>query len=67
VSAYSDHEIGRELVAALYRTHARAEEALLEAYALQERGFRPMRMRGLDRTLPKRDPLTQRGSHGDVA
>ena len=46
-----DHEIGRELVAALQRTHARAEEALLEAHTLRESGFSVVQVRGLDRVI----------------
>ncbi len=52
---YPDHEIARELLAALRRTQARAEEALHEAYSLRESGFEPVQVRGLDALLWRRD------------
>ena len=55
MSTYRDHEIGRKLVAALHRTHARAEETLREAHALHEHGFELVQVVGLDRLLWKKD------------
>jgi hypothetical protein len=51
----TDWDTAADLIAALHRTHARAEEALREAHALHTHGFHMAEVLGLDQVIWERD------------